>query len=133
MIPTENTLLNTEFEIVMHPDKTYFSRMNEGRIRGFAEDRDAIIQAIFKVLNTERSFYSAYSENYGIELLDLYGMPISYVLPELKRRITEALIWDDRIESVDHFEFVLMKGKIGCTFTAHTLFGEVEFEKVVEI
>ena len=73
-----------------------------------------------------------YSWNYGIELLDLFGMPVSYVCPELERRITEALTWDDRIESVDNFEFDLSKkGVVHVSFTAHTIFGDVEAEREV--
>ena len=73
-----------------------------------------------------------YSWNYGIETLDLYGEPISYVCPELERRITEALLWDERIESVDNFEFDLpQKGVVHVSFTAHTIFGDVEAERTV--
>ena len=65
-------------------------------------------------------------------MLDLYGEPVSYVCPELERRITEALTWDDRIKSVDSFEFnISKKGEILVTFTAHTAFGDVIAEKVV--
>ena len=51
---------------------------------------------------------------------------------KLERRITEALTWDDRIKSVDNFEFnISKKGEILVTFTAHTVFGDVVAEKVV--
>ena len=73
-----------------------------------------------------------YSWDYGIELLDLYGEPISYVCPELERRITEALLCDDRIKSVDNFDFnIAKKGEVLVTFTAHTVFGDVQSEKAV--
>lgn len=83
-------------------------------------------------MNADDYQYVMYSWNYGIELLDLYGEPVSYVCPELERRITEALTWDDRIKSVDNFEFnISKKGEILVTFTAHTVFGDVVAEKVV--
>ena len=101
-------------------------------IRGYTDELEAMKQAIFKILNTERYQYVMYSWNYGIELLNLYGEPVSYVCPELERRITEALTWDDRIQSVDNFEFkISRKGEIHVTFTAHTIFGEIQSEKVV--
>lgn len=81
--------------------------LDTGSIRGYTDGLDAMKQAIFKILQTERYQYIMYSWNYGIETLDLYGEPISYVCPELERRITEALLWDERIESVDNFEFDL--------------------------
>lgn len=39
---------------------------------------------------------------------------------------------DERIESVDNFEFnISKKGEVLITFTAHTIFGDVVAEKVV--
>ena len=91
-----------------------------------------MILEIYLILITDRYQFVMYSWNYGIELLDLYGEPVSYVCPELERRITEALTWDDRIKSVDNFEFnISKKGEILVTFTAHTVFGDVVSEKVV--
>ena len=75
------------------------------------------------MLNTERYQYLIYSWDYGVELLDLFGEPISYVCPELERRITEALLQDDRIEEVDGFEFEVSGGTVKASFTVHTVFG----------
>ena len=89
-------------------------------------------QAIYKILLTERYQYVMYSWNYGIETLDLYGEPVAYVCPELERRISEALLWDDRIKSVTDFEFnISKKGVVHVSFTAHTIFGDVQAEREV--
>ena len=90
-------------------------------------------QAIYLMLNTKRYQYPVYSWNYGVELLELFGRPVSYVLPELKRRISETLLQDDRISSVDQFSFETEGGKVHVTFVAHTVFGEMELEKEVDI
>ena len=91
-------------------------------------------QVIFKILNTERYQYIIYSWNYGIELIDLFGQSISYVCPELERRIIEALTYDERIKSVTDFTFDSPKqGVLHTTFTVHTIFGDVEAEKTVNI
>ena len=59
---------------------------------------------------------------------------MTYVCPELERRITEALTWDERIESVDDFEFdTSTKGEVTVVFTAHTIFGDIEVERVVDV
>ena len=100
-------LTDPEYEISIYPSKTYFMNLEKYRIVGTVDGIESIPQAIFKILYTERSTYLAYSDNYGIELMDLYGMPTTYILPELERRIKEALEWDSRIESVDNFEFEL--------------------------
>lgn len=132
MIPSSTGFLEQDFEITEQPTKTYKMQIESNLIRGYADGQDAMKQAIYKILSTERYQYVMYSWNYGIELLDLYGEPVSYVCPELERRITEALTWDDRIKSVDNFNFdTSKKGEILVTFTAHTSFGDVTAERVV--
>lgn len=132
MIPSTTAFLEQDFEIEEQPTHTYKMNLESELVRGYTDGQEAMKQAIYKILNTERYQYIMYSWNYGIELLDLYGEPVSYVCPELERRITEALTWDDRIKSVDNFEFnISKKGEILVTFTAHTIFGDVVAEKVV--
>lgn len=132
MIPSTTAFLEQDFEITEQPTHAYKMNLESNLIRGYTDGQEAMKQAIYKILNTERYQYVMYSWNYGIELLDLYGEPVSYVCPELERRITEALTWDDRIQSVDNFEFnISKKGEILVTFTAHTVFGDVVAEKVV--
>ena len=54
--------------------------------------------------------------------------------PELERRIIEALTYDERIKSVTDFTFDSPKrGVLHTTFTARTIFGDVEAEKTVNI
>lgn len=76
---------------------------------GSCDGLEAIKQAVYLILNVERYRYVIYSSNYGVEFDDLLGKPVPYVLPELKRRIEEALTQDDRITSVDGFEFETKK------------------------
>ncbi len=132
MIPSVTGFLEQDFEIAEQPTKTYKIQLEGSHVRGYTDGLDAMKQAIYKILSTERYQYIMYSWNYGIELLDLYGEPVSYVCPELERRITEALTWDDRIKSVDNFNFdTSKKGEILATFTVRTSFGDVTAEKVV--
>ena len=132
MIPSTTAFLEQDFELEKQPTHTYKMQLESNLIRGYTDGQEAMKQAIYKILSTERYQYVMYSWNYGIELLDLYGEPISYVCPELERRITEALLWDDRIKSVDNFEFnISKKGEVLVTFTARTIFGDVQSEKVV--
>lgn len=132
MIPSTTGFLEQDFEITEQPTKTYRMNLESNRVRSYVDGQEAMKQAIFKILQTERYQYIMYSWNYGIETLDLYGEPISWVCPELERRISEALLWDSRITSVDNFEFnISKKGVIHVTFTAHTVFGDVAAEKVV--
>lgn len=134
MIPGVVGFLEEDFEIEEQPSKTYKMYLEQEVINGFTDGLDAIKQTIYMILNTERYQYIIYSWNYGIELIDLFGEPITYVCPELERRITEALTQDERILSVDAFSFdTSTKGVVHVTFTAHTIFGEVDAERMVNI
>ena len=105
MIPAEMEFLEEDFQIEQETSKNYRMDREKKVVRGKIDNQEAVEQAIFKILNTERYQYLIYSWDYGIELLDLFGEPLSYVCPELERRITEALLQDDRVESVDGFDF----------------------------
>lgn len=132
MIPSSTGFLPADFEVVEHPTHTYKMHLNVNRVRSYTDELEAMKQAIYKILLTERYRYIIYSWNYGIELEDLFGEPISYVCPELERRIKEALLWDTRIERVDNFRFDVPKRHVlHVSFTAHTIFGDVEAEKEV--
>jgi hypothetical protein len=134
MIPTTNDLLTTDLTVERQPSRNYRMDIDRNVIIGHCDGLEAMKQVIYKILNTERYQYVIYSWNYGIELLDLYGKSVTYVCSELPRRITEALMQDDRILSVDEFKFdTTQKGIVLVSFTVHTIFGDVDAEKVVTI
>jgi hypothetical protein len=131
MIPSTSGFLSRDFVIEEQTSQTYRMDFDKLNIRGFTNELDAMKQLIYKILNTERYQYTIYSFNFGVEFVDLFGEPISYVLPEIRRRVTEALTIDSRIESVDNFEFDVKGGTVHVTFTAHTVFGDIQSEKAV--
>ena len=135
MIPGNATLLNLLIEFVEQPSKTYKMNLYTGeRVQGYTDGLEAIKQAVYKILNTERYSYIIYSWNYGIELKDLFGQAMSYVCPELERRVTEALTQDTRITAVTNFEFDTSKrGVLSTTFTVHTDLGSFEAGKELEV
>lgn len=139
MIPTDSVDYDIEdvsiinFNVRQEPSKTFKLNMERNKVDGICDDVEALKQTIFLILNTERYEHLIYSRNYGVELNDLIGEPISYVIPELERRITEALVQDDRIENVDNFEFENIKGKVYCRFSVHTKYGNLNAEKVVSV
>ena len=127
-----------DFEIVDEPSRTYKmvlpSRDDEiAKFSGVTDEIEAVQQAVYKILNTERYTYPIYSWDYGIELRDLFGQPIPWVYPELERRITEALTWDDRIVSVTDFDFSNVKNSVQAKFKVNTVFGSFEAETTVGI
>lgn len=134
MIPSTVGFLDQDFEIEEQPSKNYKMDLNGNSVRGFCDSLEAMKQTVFRILSTERYQYVIYSWNYGIETLDLYGQPVTYVCPELERRIEEALLADSRIVRVSDFEHdTSVKGVVHTTFTVHTVFGDFAAEKEVNI
>lgn len=134
MIPSTTGYLEQDFEITEQPTHTYRMNLQTRNIRGYVDKAEAMKQAIYKILLTERYAYAMYSWNYGIETIDLYGEPLSWVCPELERRITEALTQDTRITEVTNFQFTFpVKRAVHVSFTVHTIFGEIEAEREVSI
>lgn len=131
MIPSYDEDLIEDFEEdEIEPSLNYKMNLTRERIIGKADGLEAMKQVIFKILQTERYEYPIYSWDYGVELKDLIGRPMTFVLPELERVITEALEADDRIDSVDDFEFEVDKRKVSVTFTVHTIFGDLENDEM---
>ena len=131
MIPTSSEMaedFETEYEL--QPSKTYKLQAN-GTISGVIDEIEAMEQAVYKILNTERFNYMIYSWDYGIELDELIGESIMFVIPELERRIEEALMQDERITDIEDFEFELLGGAVFVSFTVHTIFGDIDAEKEV--
>ena len=113
------------------PSLTYKIDTDRNCITGNTKDAEAVLQAAYLILNTERYGYPIYSHNYGIEFWDLYGKPRNYVLSELKRRISEALTQDERIISVDGWSFHTIKNAVIVSFVIHTIFGDINASKEV--
>lgn len=134
MIPSNQGLLVRELKIEEQPSKTYKMDLEGNSIRGYADGLEALKQSIYKILNTERYQYIIYSWNYGIELMDLFGEPVTYVCSEVERRIREALLCDTRILSVTDFLFDTSVRKcVHVTFTVHSIFGDMKTEREVNI
>jgi hypothetical protein len=133
MIPSTVGFLKQDFKVEKQPCFTYKMNPDRNLICGYTDELDAVKQAVYKILMTERYQYVMYSWNYGIELLDLFGEPVTYVCLELKRRISEALLQDDRIEEVDGFMFEFpQKGVVHVSFRVHTVFGDIQAEREVD-
>ena len=115
------------------PSLTWKINEERAEVRGTVDELEAMKQAVRKILQTERYRYAIYDWNYGIELVELYGKNVTYVIPELKKRIEDALLADDRVTAVTDFSFMQEKGSVTAEFMVHTIFGEITAERTVDI
>ncbi len=133
MIPTTNPILDTNITTETMPSKNYKMHYLKEEVKGYRDELSAMEQVIYKILNTQRYKYLIYSWNYGIEIDDLIGKDVRLVCVELKGRITEELLQDDRITAVDSFSFDTSKRHVVyVSFVVHTIFGDIETGKEVE-
>ncbi|EAC8001230.1 DUF2634 domain-containing protein [Listeria monocytogenes] len=122
--------MNDELVDVPLPSKTY--KLVNGRVVGFIDDLDAVRQAVEKILRTERFEWIIYTESYGIELSDLIGEQIELVKAEVERLITESILIDDRVLSIEDFTISgEEKNTLWVSFNVVTMFGMLNFKKEV--
>ena len=140
VLPTETNVVEenygfpTDIVYVREPGYTHKLDTEKNVVAGFVDNKEAYRQAVYKLLNTERYDHVIYSTDYGVELRSLIGMPIYYVVPEIERRVTEAVMQDDRTVSVYGFAFdTSRRGVVSVTFTASSIYGDVEIKKDVEM
>lgn len=119
-------------ELTEVPTRTY--KVVNGRVAGFIDEQDAMRQAIEKVLLTERFAFDIYSDSYGVEYTDLIGEHIDLAKAEVERLITEAIIVDDRVLSIENFKIVEeTKTSLTVNFEVSTVFGTLFISEGVTI
>jgi len=116
------------------PTRTFKINLDAGHVGGFIDNTEAMKQAIYKILQTERFQYLIYSWNYGIELTAVVGKSYPVFASEIKRVVREALLADSRITDITDFEVAqINKRTASVKFTAETVFGEIFIEREVGI
>lgn len=125
--------MTQNLQVVSIPTNTHKIIIDKDRVSGYTDGLDAMRQAVYLILSTERYSYPIYSWNFGIELKDLFGKQMNYVIPVLKLRIEDALSQDDRITSVENFEFETNKNTLTTAFTVKTTQGDFETSMEVTI
>lgn len=124
MIPEQGTSIGS-IEQVSMPSLTYRIDPVSKRIVGMVDERDALLQAVDKILNTERYAYVIYSSQYGAELERLVGKPMDFVMADLPRVIEAALLTDDRIQGIKDYTAEISGSDLIATFTVVSFDGEL--------
>ncbi|WP_338126283.1 DUF2634 domain-containing protein [Lactiplantibacillus argentoratensis] len=124
--------LADEVEEITLPSRTY--QVVDGRILGIIDDYDAMVQAIDKIMCTERFVYPIYSEQYGNDFVELIGKGFDYSTVEVERMLTEACEADDRVDDVvvDSIERVDAT-TLAVVATVNTIHGQVNVDTEVSV
>lgn len=94
--------LDTDALPEIETSRTWRMDLENGRLRTFIDNEEAIRQYIRKALMTSRNRYLIYDDTYGEELRDLIGQNLTQDLMnvEIPRVVREAIEGDDRIQEV---------------------------------
>lgn len=89
------------------------------------EGNEALRIWIYKALRTPRYAHAAYDDDYGCELDNLIGEPMSSDVThlEIKRYITEALMVNPYIEELSDFTFTSTHSGVEVSFRVRTGYG----------
>lgn len=106
MIPNTGMKDTDFFEAIDKAEKRRYSTkdfklIGEDRIGGTVDGIESIKQAVYFILNTERYRSATMSDDTGVELVNLIGENPDLAGIKLKSTITDALLNDDRIETVN--------------------------------
>ena len=116
------------------PSLTWKLDLNSKRIKGTIDGINAIYQAVQKILLSERYAYRIYSWNYGAEIQFFIGKDTDYVLADIERAIKEALLQDDRIQTIENFKAQLVdKESIIVSFTVVSIAGTFNYSQEITI
>ena len=109
-------------------------KVENGRMRGKVDEKQAMVQAVNKILETERLVYPIYSDQYGNDLNDLIGKDMGYAKVEAERMIKEALLADDRVVDVDIDEATeVSRDTLGIKGTCVTVYGNIGLDSEVSV
>lgn len=116
------------------PLLTWKLDLSSNRVKGMIDDKDAILQAVEKILLTERYAYRIYSWNYGAELQFYIGKDTDFVLADAERTIREALLQDDRILDIEDFSAKQIDlNSVSVSFTVVSVAGSFNYKKEVQV
>lgn len=130
MLPDLNSINQLDESM---PSYTYNINRNTNRISGYIDGKDALIQAIYLILQTERYESMIYNWYYGNEIDGLVGKNRDYVTSELQRVIREALLEDDRIIEVTNFSISYLDDVATVQFLVESVIGDITIDWEVNI
>lgn len=125
-------VVNLDNEENQNPTLT-FQIANE-RIRNKFDGLGAMVQAVDKILKTERFVFPIYTDQYGNDLNDLLGKNLGYAKVEAERMVKEALLADERVIKVDITNInETSPNTLTLTGECQTSYGNIPIESEVSI
>ncbi|WP_440960874.1 DUF2634 domain-containing protein [Paenibacillus nitricinens] len=111
------------------PSLTYRMDWDRKRITGQTDGLEAVQQAAAKILRTERFEHLIYSWDYGTEWRLVLGKDRLLVRAEIRRIVSEALLQDERILSLENIEISFTGDNLTFDCKVATRYGNFQLRK----
>lgn len=108
------------------PSLTWIADPVTRRLRGRGDNYEAVRQAVEITVNVERFRWQIYSPAFGMELDGLLGTEPGFAASELRRRLEDAFLPDNRILGISAFAYDFQDGTLAAAVTVDTVFGPVQ-------
>ena len=125
MLPQSNIDLSQGIVFQDQPSMTWIADPVTNRLRGRGDNWEAVRQAVEVVVNVERFKWQIYTPNFGTDYDGLLGTEPGYAASELRRRLEDAFLTDNRILGIKEYAYTFQDVSLTVTFTALTVFGDV--------
>ena len=106
------------------PSRTWYINKEKNRIEGECDGWQSVRQAVEIILNVERFRWQIYKPHSGMQWDGLIGQDTGYVATELQRRVTEALLMDDRVRGISDYTYTIDGNVLKASFTVNTVYGD---------
>lgn len=127
------TIKEEDSQVVKVP-KEYGIDFRTGQLTGkIVEGLEAIKVWIWLCMHTERFRHAIYSADYGTSLEQYIGHMLSeeYINTDCESEISDALLINEYIESIEDFEVVRNSDSLNISFRVVTKFGSIEVDENV--
>lgn len=127
-------IAESEENKVIEVPREYGIDFTTGQLTGkIVEGLEAIKVWVWLCMHTERFRHAIYSSDYGTSLEQYFGHVLSdeYINTDCESEITDALLMNDYIESVEDFEVVRDSDSLNIKFRVLTKFGSLEVDESV--
>ena len=125
MLPQSNIDLSRGVVFQDQPSLTWIADPVTNRLRGRGDNWEAVRQAVEVIVNVERFKWQIYTPNFGTDYGGLLGTDPGYAASELRRRLEDAFLPDNRILGIKDYADTFRDVSLTVTFTALTVFGDV--------
>lgn len=132
-LPTASIDLSAGVSFVSQPSRTWYINKETNRIQGECDGWQSVRQAVEIILNVERFRWQIYSPYSGMQWEGLIGQDPGYVASELQRRITDALLMDDRVRGISDFSYTVEGNTLRASLTVNTVYGDTQTSVEVNI